>query len=268
MANDLDHDDVARQLIDTARRVIEQTGLRLGLDHISYEEVIRDAGVPRATAYRRWPSKSDFLDTVLLEIARATAPAGVIGSLVTRNQIRRVAVEHIDELRSPEFRHHLAIELIRRGSFIDFRMIRSTPEWRTYLALHTGFQAIADATLRAEIQSLIADAETRFVGLVAQAYGSFADLLGYRVRAGLPGDLVTAARLTSALMRGLVVMSLAAPALADERHPAAPYGALDTTDWSLAALGVSGLIQSWFEPDPDIVWDDDRLDQLRAVLEG
>ena len=62
-------------MLHTATGLIDASGLTVSLDHISFEEVIQQAGVSRSAAYRRWPYKDLFFSDLLKELAQATRPA-------------------------------------------------------------------------------------------------------------------------------------------------------------------------------------------------
>jgi len=47
-------------MLQAAVAMINRDGLTVSLDHLSFEEVIRDADVSRSAVYRRWPYKQPF----------------------------------------------------------------------------------------------------------------------------------------------------------------------------------------------------------------
>ena len=55
---------------------MSQTGLTVSLDHISFEDVIRDADVSRSAVYRRWPYKDLFFSDLVKELATKATPSG------------------------------------------------------------------------------------------------------------------------------------------------------------------------------------------------
>ena len=62
-------------------------------------------------------------------------------------------------------------------------------------------------------------------------------------------------------MRGLVIMALPTPELADR-----PFGAARENEWSLPAIGLASIAAAFLEPDPAIEWDDERINGLRQAL--
>lgn len=53
-----------QRILDTALAEVERHGLTVSLEHLGLERIIKASGVSRATAYRHWPTKADFLADV------------------------------------------------------------------------------------------------------------------------------------------------------------------------------------------------------------
>jgi AcrR family transcriptional regulator len=252
-------------MLRAATEMINRSGLTVSLDHISFEDVIRDAGVARSTAYRHWPYKDLFFSDLVKELSTTASPT------IIRDEIalmRRVLSAHPDWLRTPQLRTSLLLELIRQLAQLDFQSILDSPGWRTYLALHAAFSSLTDGELREQVRSALAHADAVRTSQVAQAWQQLAGLFGYRLRPELSTSFETLATLLSAMMRGLVITALSRPEVATHRTPASPSGAAGMEDWSLAAIGIAGLAMAFLEPDPATEWDDDRLAEIHRVLEA
>ena len=59
----LSDDETGQRMLAAAVAMVHRTGLTVSLDHISFEDVIRDADVSRSAVYRRWPYKDLFYAT-------------------------------------------------------------------------------------------------------------------------------------------------------------------------------------------------------------
>ncbi len=253
-------------MLDAAIAMVNQTGLTVSLDHLSFEDVIREARVSRSTVYRRWPYKDLFFSDLLKELARAATPAAVSSEESTIPEIRRVIEEHPDWLDTAELRRELLLELIRQGALHDFETMRRSTEWRTYLALHATFLSVADDTFRDELRAILAQSDREFVQRIAVAWEHLSSLFGYRLRPELHATFELVASVASADVRGHVIMALAAPDAATERIRARPLGARHEAEWSAPALALAGISMTFLEPDPTIVWDEDRLTAVRREL--
>ena len=157
-------------MLRTALAVVHRTGLTVSLEHISFEEVIRDADVSRSSAYRRWPHKDLFFINLVLELARDPAP-GIVTQRAGPDPAhhRRSARP---SSRTPQTRRAVVIELFRQLPMLDFGNLSSSPGWHTYLALQATFLSLADDGLRDQVQAALAQAEQDHLGRVAQGLGA------------------------------------------------------------------------------------------------
>jgi len=255
--------ETEHRMLQTAMAMVNRTGLTVSLDHISLEEVIREADVSRSAVYRRWPYKDLFFSDLVKELA-ATATPTILDEEYAL--IRRIVTERLDWLDTPQRRHGLVIELIRQLALFDFETLHGSAQWRTYLALHATFLSLADGQLRDQVGEALAQSERDHRTRVAKAWEFLTELFGYRLRPELGASFETLATLLDAAMRGLVIQALSEPELPAQRAKASPFGAVDEDEWSLAALGTASIASSLLEPDPAIEWDDERLARLRQGL--
>jgi AcrR family transcriptional regulator len=261
----LSDQETERRMLQAAVRMVNRSGLTVSLDHISFEDVIRAADVSRSAVYRRWPYKDLFFSDLVKELARTATPTIVSEEM---NLIGEIVAEHEDWLETPELRHGLLAELFRRLSLFDFQTLYESPQWRTYVALHATFMSLADGQLRDQVRLGLAQSEQDHVARLAQAWELLAGLFGYRLRPEMGATFETIATLLDATMRGLVIMALSRPGIAEYRTQASPFGAAARDDWSLPALGLTSIASAFLEPDPDFEWDGERLASIRQALAG
>jgi AcrR family transcriptional regulator len=250
-------------MLQAAAAMVHRTGLTVSLDHISLEDVIRDADVSRSAVYRRWPYKDLFFSDLVKELAKDATPTIVNDEV---ELMRRVVAEHLDWLETPELRHSLVIELFRQLALLDFQTIYGSAGWRTYIALHATCMSLADGELRDQVQEALARSEQGRTARVAEAWEQLTGLFGYRLRPELGSTFETMATLLIATLRGLIIMALSAPDIAAHRTRARPFGAAGEDEWSLAAIGLGAVASAFLEPDPAIEWDDERLASVRHAL--
>ena len=259
----LSDQETEQRMLSAAVAMVSRTGLTVSLDHISFEDIIRDAGVSRSAVYRRWPYKDLFFSDLVRQLAKDATPAIVEDEL---ELMRQIAVSRPDWLETPELRHRLLLELFRQLSLLDFQAMIGSPGWRTYLALHATFMSLADGDLRDQVQAALNQSEQAHNARIAQAWRQLTALFGYRLRPESGITFEALATLLSATMRGLVVMALSAPDVAGQRIEARPFGADARGRWSLPALGLAGLASAFLEPDPAVEWDAGRIAAVRQAL--
>lgn len=250
-------------MLDAAVSVLAGSGLTVGLDHVSLEDLIREAGVSRSAVYRRWPYKDLFFADLVKELARNAVPSIVDNELAA---IQGVLVEHLDWLDSTEGRAALVAELVRQLAWVDFEILSGSARWRTYLALNAAFGGIADEDTRQEVRVALTEAEQVHIGSVAKAWELLAGLLGYRLRPEVAADFEILAALLTAAMRGTVIMALSDPAVGTRRVLAAPFGAAEPAEWSLPALALASIASGLLEPDPEVDWSAERIAVVGEAL--
>ena len=104
-ARRLSDQETERRMLAAAAAMVQRTGLTVSLDHISFEDVIRDADVARSAVYRRWPYKDLFFSDLVKELAREAIPPALLDD--EYELIRRVVAGHLDWLETPELRASL-----------------------------------------------------------------------------------------------------------------------------------------------------------------
>ncbi len=256
--------ETEEKMLEAAIAMVSRTGLTVGLDHISFEEIIHEADVSRSAAYRRWPYKDLFLFDLVKELAKDATPTTIMKD--ETELMRRIVAEHLDWLETAENRHRLGIELFRQLALIDYQAMYGSPRWRTYIALHATVVSLADGELRDQVQAALADSERGRLARVAIAWEQLAGVFGYRLRPELGASFETLATLLSASMHGLIVIAMSLPEVAAFSAQASPFGTTAPAEWSLAGLGIASIATAFLEPDPSIEWDAERVENLRQAL--
>ena len=259
----LSDQETERRMLRAALDMVNRTGLTVSLDHLSFEDLIRDADVSRSAVYRRWPYKDLFFSDLVQQLAKDAAPGIVADEL---ELMRQVAASCEDWLEDPELRHQALLEIFRQLSLLDFQAKYDSPGWRTYIALHATFMSLSDGTLRDQVRAALAASEGAHNGRIAQAWRQLTELFGYRLRPESGITFEVLATLLTATMRGMVVMALSSPDIADCRITAGAFGASAAAEWSLPALGLTGVASAFLEPDPEVAWDAERIASVRRAL--
>jgi AcrR family transcriptional regulator len=259
----LSDQETEQRMLQSAVAMVNRDGLTVSLDHLSFEDVIRDADVSRSAVYRRWPYKDMFFSDLIKDLAKDATPSIVDEEVIL---MRQILGDHADWFETAELRHGLVIELIRQLALFDFQTIYGSAGWRTYLALHATVASLAPGELRDQVEVALAQSERRRTIRIATAWQQLTGLFGYRLRPELGASFETMATMLNATMRGLVITALSTPDVAAHRVQANPFGAVSREEWSLAAIGIASIASAFLEPDSDIEWDDERLANAQNEL--
>lgn len=244
---------------------ISARGLTVGLDHISLEKVISASGVSRATAYRIWPSKQQFLADVIVEAVRSTTldvdseqEVGRLLSLLEANP---------DFATDPATRRHVVVDGLRISIQADLERIAASPSWATYLALSATARGLPAGVLRSEVSAALTETDQRFTAHRVSVYARLPRLLGYRLVPPLDDDtgFGLLSQAAGALMTGFVVKIGAQPGLLVDSFRLAAFGARPLS-WTVPGFALTGLVLSYLEPDPEVVWDAGQVARFQTTL--
>ncbi|GAB3624957.1 hypothetical protein GCM10027418_30430 [Mariniluteicoccus endophyticus] len=242
-------------MLDVAVAQIEAEGMSVGLDGIRMERVIEAAGVSRATAYRRWPTRDAFLTDVLVETVRRTSLIPEAGDDLAR--LVALVSEHHDALTTPQGRRDLVVEGLRVSVDMDVHRIMESPRWRTFLSLSATYPSLPHGEVREAVGRALAATEDDFSRRRAEVYANLATLIGYRLVPPLKGEegFRVLGGAAGAVMRGIITRANPDPGWLDRRTGAALFGASRATAWSEPERYAVAMLLAHLEPDPDLVWD-------------
>jgi AcrR family transcriptional regulator len=254
---------VRDRLLNTAVAQIERQGMSVSLEHISLERVIAESGVSRASAYRHFANKAQFLTEVLTTVVRSTRLEGETPAQV--EELLGLLTQHPDWLATEQGRRDLAVEGLRLTARADFERIASSPQWRTYIALHATCRGLPEGELRTHVLGALLETETDFTAHRAGVYARLASLLGYRLVEPLsaPEGFLVMADAAGALLTGLVVRAPSPQGHDPATVNLAAHGSTETGEWTWPAYHLAGLVLAHLEPDPGIIWDEAQ--RARAV---
>lgn len=254
--------ETEKRMLDTAVSLINERGIA----SIAFDEVIRQAGVSRTSAYRRWSGRDRFYADVLIKLAHGAGLPGPEAHL--SSTLSQLVMDHAESLENAAEVHSLLVELLRVSITADLDLVSSSPQWRTYQLLLGSYQGIEDPEVRRAVTEALAETDRRVAQLRARVYAQFTALLGYRLRAPLSGPegFEFMSRASGAAMTGVLArISLGDTEIGTPR-PVRAFNAKNVADWAPGAYMVAATVLAYIEPDPGVIWDRQRIDDVVAAL--
>lgn len=265
------------RLLETGQRLIQDTGLTVGLDHLRYEDVIARAGVPRSAAYRAFPTKDLFHAALLCTLTDASWAGSAAFDAETITMALQTVYERRDELHTREGRHAVFLDTCRRAAMRNIDSLIHSVPWRTYIALNATLLSMPEGELRDQLADSLRVAEKSFVTRMAGFYQAMSVVVGRRLRPEYEGDHSRLAALGSAVLEGLGLRNVLDPEITAARFTTSRFdirpagadrdpGPADEHGnalWTLAAIGYTAIVEAVSEEDPD--WDPARLEDLEQM---
>jgi AcrR family transcriptional regulator len=234
-------------LIAAARQFLSETGVRIGLDHLRLADVIAEAGVARATAYRSLAHpeldpqemlRTAVLERILERQSQHEHVAGIEEAVTMVFALNEAAAAAPD----PAVRTRALRSLLRVGAAVSFAMAAASRERMILLAAHGAIASQPDAL--AYHQDVLRRSERALISRFNDLYGEFAGMFGLRVRS--PFTMSQFATASAALLEGSV---LRAP-FSDEFGLIERATGIDgeVEPWDLIGVALEGLVRMFFEP--------------------
>lgn len=237
-----------RRVLDTAMRLVEEAGgLRVSLEHLALDHVIREAGVSRTSVYREWPSKDAFYLDLLCELAGPSWQGTAAFDEETIKLTRDVVAERLHLLGTPDGRWRLIREAVRQAARQNFLAVVDSTQWHTYVTLTATAMSLPDEA-QERVRASLHAAESVFVSRMSNFYEDMSVVLGFTLKKPIH-SFETLAAVGASVVEGLGLRHVLMPALVDKvitlEGPEGPE------DWHLAALGFLGVLEQVIELDPD-----------------
>lgn len=250
-------------MLAAGERFVREHGLSLSLEHLSMEDLFREAGVSRTSSYRRWPTKDQFAADLLVRLAR-TGLGDDLGYLA--DALADLPADLAAGVGTQDGRHELLVEVLRRSMVGDFAATVDSPRWRAYLTLRAAHVGLPDGALRDDVAEALRETERGFTRVRAVTLAAVAELAGYRLVDPGAFDWEQVSLAVSAVVTGMVVRAYSDPGAVTDTREAAPFGSRRVAEWNPAALASASLILHAIDPDPGVVWDDARRAALAAAV--
>ncbi len=236
-------DKTRRELLQHAVSHVRDTGLRVSLDHINLEALIREVGVPRSTVFRIWQSKEDFLSDLLVELINPEGLGSAAYDPFALDQAED-AITALSDPSDPASLSRAIREAVRVGAKANFDSVIGSVEWQAYMAASLSLPSFPEDQ-RNKIFAALQTVQANFLGAMTDYYKHLLALAGLSLKPGVTHCQLAAAG--SAIVEGLAQRHLLDSELVDRPILVPDPDGGDPVPWHLAAYSFMGLIESFVE---------------------
>lgn len=218
-------------------QVVAGGGLTISIDHLNFEQIVKDSGVPRSTAYRLWDGgREEYFRDLILELAGADWYASAVFLDETILTATNAVAGRLGELSSLEGRRSVLEDAVRLALKASYRTVQANIRWRTYVALNAATLVHPDEPLRGELAKRLRKSEKASIEKVVSFYQDIYLVLGVQMKDGFDFDDLALAG--ASIVEGLALRRVFAPEVAERDH----FRDGDSEPWSLVAVCYLGIL--------------------------
>jgi len=254
--------EVRGAMLEAGRRSIWNAGLTLDLNDSHFDDLIRDASVPRSSVFRIWQTKADYLVDLyesvtasgMQDLRESIVDAGTFGSATELLDSRS------DLLTSAQGRRALLLEIVRTGVAANLERMSNHPHWHSYAQLMISAPVLLDLPDGDRIAAAqIATERSSFIAAFADRYRAlFGSLklepknpaLGYEHFTVASVGVVEAFAMRNVLASTVPTADTASPTLKELVVGTVPGPGIDGGEapWLPVAVAFLGVVDAFFEP--------------------
>lgn len=250
----LSAEETSERLIQAGLASLARQGMSVGLDAVNLEQAVRDADVPRSSAYAIWSTHDVLAPQECFQ--RAVLRRAAEDRTRTIEQLETTAARIVEEHAGTSSPRELLIELVRVGGGENVVALSQSLGWQLMIAVRAILQSAPDS-LDAELTLWMNDSEEEVrMSTIEQVYRPFVELLGLEPRPEFGDDAYQYGEIAaSSLAEGLAMRhqlraneyldGIVHPEIGDPAKP-----------WSLYALMFEQLLRVFFRPANGVAWED------------
>ncbi len=240
-------ENIRVKVLRSATEFVESDGLTLGLRTGLIDEFAAGAGISKRQFSQVWSSQETFLADLFCELAnQAQIDRADTETLLTTWQYLS---SRVDEFYTSEGRRKVLVDVIRIAVKYNFDVVTASNKWRTYAALSTTILSWPEGEDRARMLDALRASELSFVDTMESFYRNLLPTVGYQLKAEFHNDYQPFVVAAASVIEGLGIVRATVPALVEAHFDLESESG--TEAWSVASLAFIGVLDAFFEPNPD-----------------
>ena len=233
-------EELRERLLAEAERMLDGRGLGVNAYPLNMEDLIRQVGVPRSSAFHAFGSKENLFFQLALRLLSPSSPLATRFAGLLTDSVEAVVAENGALMTDAEGRHALLRESVRRALPQMHETLVRAPRWRTFRALSMSLDSFPEA----ERDELRARLGTIHLDTMSRAYEATFERFGVRMRPGLSiTHFVTAA---SSTLEGVATGPAFGQPLVAEWVALPGIDGADV-QWHLSAIALMALVDGMTE---------------------
>jgi AcrR family transcriptional regulator len=231
-------------MLDTAEQLLGDRGLGVNAYPLNMEDLIRQVGVPRSSAFQAFGTKENLVFQLALRLLPPESPLAQYFSTATIEVADAVGAEHPELADHAEGRRALLRETVRRAVRRNHDVLVGSARWRTFRALSMSLDSFPDDE-RAALTERLDLIQAEFLRVMAECYADLFARYGIRLRPGL--EMPHFVRAASSVLEGIATSAaFGPPSTADVLLLPGIDG--DPVEWHLVSVAFLGLVDGMTEP--------------------
>jgi AcrR family transcriptional regulator len=236
--------ELRTRMLDAAEGLLGDRGLGVNAYPLNMEDLIRQVGVPRSSAFQAFGTKENLVFQLALRMLQPESPLAAFFA----GTMYRVADEVVEErpalAADAAGRRALLNEVVRRAVRRNHDVLVGSARWRTFRALSMSLDSFPDDE-RAELERRLHSIQDQFLEVMAECYLALFERFGVRLRPGL--GMPHFVRASSSVLEGIATTGAFGPPTGAETL-ILPGVDGDPVEWHLVSVAVVGLIDGMTEP--------------------
>lgn len=236
-------EELRERLLAEAERMLDGRGLGVNAYPLNMEDLIRQVGVPRSSAFHAFGSKENLFFQLALRLLSPSSPLATRFAGLLTDSVETVVAENGALMTDAEGRHALLRESVRRALPQMHETLVRAPRWRTFRALSMSLDSFPDSE-RDELRARLGTIQEIYLDTMAGAYAATFERFGVRMRPGLSiAHFVTSA---SSTLEGVATGPAFGQPLTAEWVGLPGIDGADV-QWHLSAIALMALVDGMTE---------------------